>query len=195
MKYSCIIIVLFFALFVSNVFSQDTLTLINGKMYPIKSYTFSDSATVISTVLQNGKQKEFEKDELLLVKKSDGSEIELYTPQAGEMQFTYPQMKNYVAGEWYAKLHHKPIVGMVGGFALGCASPFLIQRNTFPVPVFVFSLGYSWWLPKNNHVTFDNEYYKMGFKDAARKKRLVHSLLGGMSGLLVGSAAFYFIRY
>lgn len=180
----------FLAIQTKNIYAQDTLILISGKKYQIETFALHDSTQTLTVVLKNDKKRAFSMDEVLMVKKADETVFEIYKPTAGEMQFTFTQMRNYVEGEVYARNNHSAIAGLLGCFVVGTASPYIIKRNTYPVPVFFCSLGYSWILPKKHYGRLSNEYFIAGYKDAARKKRLLMSLAGGIGGLITGTAVY-----
>lgn len=187
-------------------FSQAKLSLLDGTQYNIKEYSFSqdfNSPTEIQIQIEkkNGKikTKYFDTNEIWSI-----NDTIIYLPtQDGE--FSVADMKDVVNGKQVARDEFNAWWACASGFVVGAGSMvylFSYERRPmlgFAVPI-VYAAGFSFIRPTKKgiikrHPEFqDNEYFVYGYQNKGRKKIFTNTIIGTLSGLVVGGVASIFIK-
>lgn len=187
-------------------FSQAKLSLIDGSQYNIKDYSFlpdNNSPTELQIRMEkkNGKikTKYFDTNDIWSINDSI-----LYLPtQEGE--FSVYDMKEVVLGKQIARDEFNAWWACASGFVVGAGSMIYIfsyERRPmlgFAVPI-VYAAGFSFIRPTKRgiikrHPEFqDDEYFVYGYQNKGRKKIFTNTIIGTLSGLVVGGVASLFIK-
>lgn len=199
---------LFFTLFSYITNAQNhTLLLVNGRKIQVDSYTLNvqDGDSVYHYTTVSGKKRHKFAEKIFSITNSNGKEQIIYR-QDDEMDnpFSVEQMKSYVVGRFEGRqMKISPFVG-IGSFAIGFGSAFIpipalsISGNSFSLPLGmlvpvanVVAMGNvntpEKVLAKKNKSNNNEEYYLTGVEESLKKKRIKHSLIGGLLGVIAGT--------
>ncbi len=177
-------------------FAQTKLSLLDGTQYNVKEYTFfndNGSSMEIKLEKKNGKIK---------TKFVDINDIwsvgdtVMYVPtQEGE--FSVEDMRHVVTGKQFAKTEYNAWWACASGFAVGAGSMLYfygyLRRPMIGLAVpIAYATGISFTRPttkgiiKRHPEYQDNEYFVYGYKNKANKKIFTNTIIGTISGLIVG---------
>ncbi len=186
----------------SIAFSQTTLSLLDGSQFKAKEYTFfneNNSSLEIKIEKKNGKLKTKYMDVNDMW--SIGDSI-LYMPTEVE-EFSVDEMRNVVLGKQYATSEFKPWWATAGGFVVGAGSMMIASRygqmTIGLAGAIVYAGGISFVRPtkksiQNKYPNYaENEYFVYGYQNKARRKVFINTIVGTISGVVVGGIASYFI--
>lgn len=196
--YILIILMLFF----KTTFSQNTIRTLDGKLITINKLDTIDNVFIFYEN-EKGKHRSINKNDVFSIQLYNQKEQIFYIPDSLNDSFTISQMRNYLKGEYDADKNYKRRRSFWGGLSVGLISPIAlpaigISSVLSPIlPVgYVATIGAT--NKKEKHFDlvndqFKNQYYKQGYLEKARKKRLTNSMLGAGLGLIIGSASAFFI--
>lgn len=208
LKFMRYLFLLFFVLLSLLATAQNhVFLLINGKKIEVDSYTLNvqDGDSIFNYITLSGKKKHKFAEKIFSITNAKGEEHIVYrqNPEADNI-FTAEQMKNYVIGRFEGrKMKISPLVG-IGSFAIGFGSAFIpipalsISGSSFSLPLGmlvpvanVVAMGSvntpEKVLAKKNKTNHTEEYYLIGVEESLKKKRIRHSLIGGVLGLVAGA--------
>jgi len=185
-----------------GVMAQDTLIYIDGKT-KIGTVHFTDGADELMFFKSNEDQskdspKTINVDDVFAVKYASGQTKVFYKfDEQNANLLRYNEMDKYVLGERYAWKHFHGRTSFVFGTAMGIAGPLILDfygLATIPVAFFLVN-AFPVKEPKfmnDANVKLDflqDEYFKEGYKEIAKRKRQRNALWGGIVG--AGSVFLY----
>ncbi|MFL5752474.1 MAG: hypothetical protein ACJ76F_03635 [Bacteroidia bacterium] len=181
-------------------FGNDSLFLMNGKIYVSTVIDTSLGAVTILDIKDTSKRMNVEYDELYGVKYASTGSMYYYYSQDTSIinDFTRDEMWLYMKGERDAKKGFKGRGSLFGSMAAGIGGG--ITGNILgPLVPFAY-LGLSG-LPKvrikhdtvSNPYYLDSDAYILGYERQARYKRKINCMIGGGIGLAIGFTANFLI--
>ncbi|MCB0793220.1 MAG: hypothetical protein KDB88_00655 [Flavobacteriales bacterium] len=175
--------------------AQDKILMMNGQV--IEGEVIGQSTLEIRYLTDKGKKR---------VERSEPTEsVFSVTDRTGKERLWYfhdtifgndlepEQMRWFIKGEQDARDGYKPLIPMIGGFALGAGLTIGFDMEVMSLlipPVYAGTMA----LPRV-HVTKGSirdplmegdEYYATGYARVGRTKRVVRSLISSAAGVLVG---------
>jgi hypothetical protein len=187
-----ILLVFFIVMHVLSLYAQDSIVLYSGKSILAKVRD-EKSQTFISYQFHKGnkiKTKYLYKENIFAIYYHDSVSDMLYVPQLNdESPFTVEQMQSFVGGENLARYRYHPRWATICGTATGLAViPLGIYG--FLVPTAYVSIFASTPVKPLKKKYFpaekvNDEFYKDGFKQEAKRKKLFNSVIGGVSGAVI----------
>jgi len=177
-------------------FAQTKLSLLDGTQYNVKEYTFfndNGSSMEIKLEKKNGKIKTkfVDINDIWAV----GDTIMYVPTQEGE--FSVDDMRDVVLGKQSAKTEYNAWWACASGFAVGAGSMLYFYGYMrrpmigLAVPI-AYATGISFTRPttkgiiKRHPEYQNNEYFVYGYKNKANKKIFTNTIIGTISGLIVG---------
>ncbi len=182
-----------------QMFHSEILKL-NGK----KIYTDTllvDTSNYVFYTNKKGKTKAIEKTEVFSIEQNSETQI-FYIPDTISDSFTVAEMQDYLQG-MQDGYNHKSYVFISGGIIVGLATPLTfpligMSDALTPIPPALYTMLIA--IPKVNEKKIDvpkeyknNEHYIFGYQNAAKKKRIVNTIISSLSGLAVGTIATIFV--
>lgn len=175
---------------------QTKLSLLDGTQYNVKEYSFfndNGSSMEIKLEKKNGKLKTkfIDLNEIWAV----GDSIMYIPTQEGE--YSVEDMRYVVLGKQTAKREFKAWWACASGFAVGAGSMlYFYGRLRRPmiglaVPI-AYATGISFTRPTKKGIMKrypdyrDNEYFVYGYQNKGNRKIFTNTIIGTLSGLLVG---------
>lgn len=190
------IITIIFSLLIGNqLFSQDSILLLSGEIFPAKNIEIVENENLIKFQNKRGKEKNIELDYIFSVRNANGSENVIYKESVIEDEnITIESMRSFVNGAYTARKQYRAPLATISGFVIGAGSVF-----AFPMvgaPIFyspVLPAGYSAVIGstnpcesrivKRNPTAENDEYYIRGYKEMANQKRVSNTVKGGLLGI------------
>lgn len=191
-----IISIILATLLCATVSAQTQLSLLDGSKFQIKEYTFfndNGSSMEIKLEKKNGKIK------TKFVDINDiwsiGDSIVYIPTQEGE--FSVEDMRNTVLGKQTVQAEFKPWWACATGFVVGAGSMLYLGAYksrpilSLAVPI-VYAAGISFTRPtkkgiiKRHPEYSDNEYFVYGYQNKGRRKIMINTIIGTLSGIVVG---------
>lgn len=177
--------------------AQNTVSLLNGKKISINDYNINKDEDTGNLIYKNanGKEKQIDIEEIFSVTDKRGKENIFYKKDSltGNF-FTIKQMKEYVKGEFEARQNYKAPLFTVLGFVAGGTSAILPLDKMFYAPLIpgaattiIGSTKASEKKIKNKYPNYaNNNYYLLGYKESAKRKRINNALKGSAVGMVTG---------
>jgi len=199
-------IILFFLLLMAGygVQAQDTINLMNGQLLSGKVIGQS-TMEIRYLVPRRGKMVERTEptDGVFSVTDSLGHEkVWYFKDTLFGNTYTVPEMRWYIKGERDARLGYKPIVPILGGFALGAGLTMAmnLQVNSLLIPpIYAGAMAWPRVYVTRGSITDPNmdgdPVYATGYSAAGRPKRVINCLLSSAVGVLVGLAMNRYVIY
>ncbi len=176
--------------------AQTKLSLLDGSQYEAKEYTFfndNGSSMEIKIEKKNGKLKTkfIDINDIW----SFGDTIMYVPTQEGE--FSVEDMRNVVIGKQVAKTEYNAWWACASGFVVGAGSMLYFYGYMrrpmigLAIPI-AYATGISFVRPTTKGIVKrhpeyqDNEYFVYGYKNKANKKIFTNTIIGTISGLIVG---------
>ena len=195
MKHLISLLSIFLILITCN--AQNTVWLLNGKKLSINDYNINKYEDTHNLVYQNakGKEKQIDIDEIFSVTDKTGNENIFYKKDSltGNF-FTTEQMQDYVKGEFEARQKYRAPLFTVLGFVAGGASAIVPLDKMFYAPLIPGAattiIGCT--KPDKNKIKSkypnyaSNNYYLLGYKESAKRKRINNALKGSAVGMAAG---------
>lgn len=173
--------------------SQQKMTLLNGKVIEIKSYTADE--IYINYKMENSKRKKpktIEKLDVFAIKKEDGTE-ELFF-NGDSLIFTVVEARTYIMGEQAAMKFYRKPWNNYAAFLFGAGTSAL-QFYSLPLPM-MYSVVLGRFNTKKMQIPedYDAPYsatpeYFYGYQKKARNMKIQQSIKWGYIGLGVGLSA------
>jgi hypothetical protein len=177
---------------VTNLCAQDSIVLYNGKSILGKVRNDKNQTFISYTFLKGNKQKTkfLYKEHIFAIYYRDSISDVLYVPDVSdEVPFSVDEMQRYVSGSNLARYNYHPrwatICGTASGLGgiylgfFGMLIPTAYVAVTSSLPVSTTKKKY---FPPEK---VNDEIFKDGFKQEAKRKKLVNSVIGGASGFLI----------
>lgn len=197
-KIKAIGLVLFLAV-TGSLFAQNTLWLTNGKKKKIGEFNLEKKDYVIYKNTK-GKFKSIERFDVFAVIEQSTKEHIVYMPDSIDNEsFTITEMRAFVQGQYDAHQNFKSPLTTLGGTGVSGAAAVLIN----PQFVLLVSGAYCGVIgatkPSQNKIIIPSEYeksdhYLLGYKKAAKQKRIKNSIFGSLIGLAAGFTTFVLIN-
>jgi hypothetical protein len=187
-------------LFFIPVFShaQDTLFLLNGKTVPAKIRQINPDSMFVSFLpvdKHKTKLKYYDLQDVYALSFKDSDRIIIYVADTNRgYVMNAEQMGSFINGGQFAKTHYKSPWVTVGGTGIGFAGTYLLPffwGLTVPT-AYCLVMGVTPIHIKKQQEKypelFNDEYFVAGYKDKAKKKKILNSIIGGVIG--IGVSAF-----
>jgi hypothetical protein len=179
--------------------AHDSLIMYSGKHYKGKIVDFNRNKALFHMQFQNGKKlktKVFKTEDVFALYYKDSVSQVLYNPLFvdtenldGEKPLTVEEMQSFVAGENLAQYrYHAPwssAIGAVTGVGLfylgiwGVAFPAVYVGVVAAMPTLPKAKKY--FAPEK----LNDELYVAGFKNVAKRKKLINAAIGSAASLLI----------
>ena len=173
-----------------SLIAQDKVRFANGKELECKIEGASDT-TVWVTKTKGKKTKEaiFSNKDVFSIVYKDSIEVVLYKPDAAdEKAFTVEQMRDFVAGESFARRNYKSCLPTTGAFLSGVGGGLLGFWGLL-VPL-IYDLGVSSYRssPRNSKkealpATVD-QFFILGYQDVTQLKKTHNVIKGSVVGVV-----------
>lgn len=196
---------------ISHSNAQHELMFLNGKKIIVGEYQISRDFNGDSIISYHYKNRFKEKyiDEVFSVIDKNNTEFILYKKDDSKgFELEVNEMKSFVWGSYEARENYKNPLPFIGGFAFGAVSsafaPFnnsilIADFNVTLIPVLPIlqttgTSVVSNFTPSDNKIDIkypeyiEDQYFKDGYRSAAKSKRVRNSLIGGITGVLAGLA-------
>ncbi len=177
--------------------AQNTVSLLNGKKISINDYNINKDEDAGNLIYKNsnGKERQIGVDEIFSITDKAGNENIFYKQDSltGNF-FTIKQMGDYIKGEFEARQNYKAPLSTVLGFVAGGTSAILPLDKMFYAPLIpgaataiIGSTKPAENKIKNQHPNYaTNNYYLLGYKESAKRKRINNALKGSAVGMVTG---------
>ncbi len=180
--------------------SQDTIWFLSGERLITSNYTLKTEDGMF-TYMKGKKERKVGLEYVFSIHEKNGYEKVFYEPTSiDNTPFSVEQMRSFIKGEFEASEHYKATGACIAGFTAGVSGIYffpLINAPVFWSPVLptgtsavIGSMNIS---DKNIIKKFpqyaDDEYFKSGYSEIVKQKRISHSIVGGVIGLAVGIAS------
>lgn len=180
----------------SNLFSQITLSLLNGQKRTLDTYVFKSEEGVdyieYTFTKNNGKlSKSYVDFESVYSMSIDGSDTIFYYPMDSE-EFSLEAMSLVVNGRQHAIIEYKPWLATLGGVFIGSAAMFVpidpFSRLLIPVG---YALSMAFVKPPKSLINkqypqyANDEWFIYGYQNTGRKKIFKNTLIGTLGGVFV----------
>jgi hypothetical protein len=177
---------------VIDLYGQDSIVLYNGKSI-LGKVSDNKNQTFISYKFQKKnkvKIKYLSKENIFAIYYRDSLDDVLYVPDVSEeVPFTIDEMQRFVSGSNLARYNYHPRWATICGAATGLGGIYLgFFGMLIPTAYIAVSSAVPVKPLKKKYFPADkvnDDFYVEGFKQEAKRKKLVNSLLGGVSGFLV----------
>lgn len=182
----------------SQLFAQNKILLLNGKVIEAESYSLGD---VFLNYKRPGDSRTaprlIDRYDVFSIQRSDSTEEIIYIP-ADSLDYSIEEARLYIKGEQLAnEYYNRPSVKWSSA-AVGLSSSVL-NFYALPVPM-IYSLVLGRFNPKHlqipaeyNHLK-ENEAFKTGYKKAGRNIKIQQSLKWGYVSLGLGIAGFLIFK-
>lgn len=170
---------------------KDTLLMRNGNIFVTSVIEYNDSLTRVVDPKRPNKNIIIENDRIFSVTNENGERLVYKYDSIKGDDFTIDEMRYFILGEQDAQRGFKARGAMIGGIIVGVASG-ITGSFLAPIPPFAYSMLVG--IPKvkvnrkycSNPELIQRDAYLMGYEEIGSKKRKIHSLISGFSGLVVG---------
>ncbi len=189
---------------ISSARAQDTINLMNGQLLNAK--VIGQSTMEIRYLLpRHGKMVERTEptNGVFSVTDSLGQEkVWYFKDTLFGNTYTIPEMRWFIKGERDARLGYRPIVPILGGFAVGAGLTMAmnLQVNSFLIPpLYAGLMAWPRVYVTRGSISDPNmegdPIYATGYSVAGRPKRVISCLLSSAVGVLVGLAMNRYVIY
>lgn len=194
-----------------NLFAQDTLLLLNGRLIPVLNVDFQEyriayrkAPKVSLTKTDSGKTdvnqpkkksrlRTMDPLRVFSVKYQDGSERIIYQPDSLDpLEFSQEQMRIFIQGEQDAAKYYKSNLNKGIGLGVGLASGFFGFYGLAGPPLYSTIMGS--FTPNINKYAMEpalleKSEYREGFERKARDRKIRNTMLSGLTGYIIGVVA------
>lgn len=173
----------------NNVYSQEKIWLLNGKVDEVKNIVI-DSSQTISFVKKNNKPGIIKKNRVFSIYHTDGKETIIYYQDTSSFSndLSIEEMRMFVRGEQDAIKNYKSRMATAGGFIIGAGSTILKYFGPIIPLIYVSALGS--FSPKESKIkASDPEWvkdlnYVDGYQKKARSKKVTNALISSAIGFV-----------
>lgn len=193
--------------FLGEFYAQNSLLLMNGKKLTIGNFEIvkEDEEKIIQYYNEKGKFKQFEIVDVFSLTDNIGGETIFNTNDSiNGIVMNEIQLRKFIQGESDAIINYQDNFSFISSYAVGFISIFYPPFSKiffFPVypSTYVSILGLSSpeyeQIVTNTSAEINDIYYILGYKEAAKLKRIKNGLLGAGAGILTGVAVAILIGY
>jgi hypothetical protein len=175
-----------------NLYSQDSIVMYNGR-YIKGKVSDNKNQTFISYTFKKGdklKTKYLYKEHIFGIYYKDSIADILYVPEVSEeVPLTVSEMQRFVSGSNLARYQYHPRWATACGAVTGLGGIYLgFFGMLIPTAYIAVSSAVPVSITKKKYFPADkvnDEIFKEGFKQEAKRKKLVNSVVGGVSGFVV----------
>jgi len=206
MKLFFIISVSVFISLNGSISAQDTIWFLSGERLITSNYTLKTEDGMLTYFNKRNKEKQVGLEYVFSIHGKNGYEKIIYEPSImNNIPFSVEQMRNFIKGEFEASEHCHAVGATLTGLIAGCGSVYFFL--TFGPTEFyspIVPAGTSAIVGMTNvskrHIMrkypeyADDEYFKAGYAEIGKQKRVSHSIMGGIIGLTVGVASTFIIK-
>lgn len=182
--------------------SQNNIYLVDGKIVEFDSININIDDSYIIYSYHNRrnvlKTNYFEFTEVFSVTQN-GNDTIIYYP-IDEDELSVENMQYFLNGIYDCKKYHKSHWFFYSGLLVGAGAAILPIHNmvSLTIPI-AYSTGTTFIKPNEERINSlvsqptNNEYYVMGYQNAARNKNLKSAIWGSVGGLAVGAAVIFVV--
>lgn len=185
------ILVLFCAMGFAQKQSFSKIILLNGKQQFTTEFSIDTLNNELIYRNIKGKDRSYDLDDIFSVTDAEGNEKIFYKPEYADWP-SANDVRNFIQGKTDGSNEYKAPLWTAGSFALGIGTPFILGFYAPLIPAGL-STGVGVW-PENKFIVENssplnsNDFYKEGYKEAVRKRRVNNTLIGGFSGIITAMA-------
>jgi len=191
--------------FLFETYSQNSVWLLNGKKLTIGNYELiqNEEDALIKYHNQKGKEKKLELLDIYSITSDSGDETIFHKEDyfVGA-KVSEKELGFFVEGQYDARMNYKDNFALISSFPIGFVSIFYPPFSKvffFPVypSAYVGILGLTG--PQFEQIMNEkpaeevNKYYILGYKEAAKRKRIKNGIVGAGAGVLAGVAVAFLI--
>jgi len=178
-------------------FSQDTIWFLSGERLITSNYSIKMEDGML-TYLKKNKEKKVGLEYVFSIHEKNGYEKVYYEATSiDNVPFSVEQMRSFVKGEFEASENYKANGAFLTGFVSGAGSviliPFVSSRIFWSpvVPATVSAIVGSTNIKESKIIkkypqNSNDEYFISGYSEIVKQKRISHSIVGGLVGLVAG---------
>lgn len=182
--------------------AQDTIWFLSGERLITSNYTLKVEDGMLTYMNKRNKEKNVGLEYVFSIHEKNGSERVFYEASTiDNTPFSVEQMRSFMKGEFEASQNYKATGATITGIVSGIGGFYLFPM-ALNLPFF-----YSPLIPTANSAVTgminpsekkimkrypqyaDDEYFKSGYSEIGKQKRISHSIVGGIIGLAVGIAS------
>ncbi len=186
--------------------SQDTIWFLSGERLITSNYTLKTEDGML-TYIKGKKEKNVGLEYVFSIHEKSGYEKVFYEPTSiDNTPFTVEQMRSFIKGEFEASENYRATGATITGITAGVGGVYLLSFINAPIfwsPVLPTGVSAivgstninSKKIDKKYPQYADDEYFKSGYSEIVKQKRISHTIVGGIIGLAVGVASGLLIKY
>jgi len=191
--------------FLSENYAQNSLWLLNGKKLTIGNYEIiqNEEEAALKFLNEKGKSKRLELLDIYSVTNSDGNETVFQKENLfDDKSFTEKQLRFFVEGQYDARINYTDKFAFISSIPIGFVSIFYPPFSKvffFPVYPSAYAgvLGLTGpdfeQILKDKPINEVDKYYIIGYKEAAKKKRIKNGILGAGVGVVSAIAVSFLL--
>ncbi len=179
--------------------AQNVLWLTNGKKKEIGDYNLEKKEFVIYKNTK-GKYKSIERFDVFAIIEQSNKEQIIYVPDSADNEsFNLVEMRAFVQGQSDARLNFKSPLTTVGGAGIAGTAAVFISPIYSPLIPLAYCGAIGSTKPSEKKIIIPNEYessdhYLLGYKKAAKQKRINNAIFGSLIGLAAGFTTFVLVN-
>ncbi|MDD5570572.1 MAG: hypothetical protein PHD97_05365 [Bacteroidales bacterium] len=185
-------IILFFIsfAFIQQLYSQDTILLLNGKQIYCKGAYSNETRVVYHKLSKNEKIKDINKEKVYSITDSLGKRTIIYDKDTmNGFYLTKEQMLLFIRGEQYAAKKFHTFFPFLASLCIGGLSAYSIPDPygvavVALVPFAYGSINAKSYKSNPNAELVNNQYFIQGYQTKVRLKKTKSSLIGGVFGYI-----------
>ncbi len=182
-----------FLLFIMNTYGQDSIIMYNGKSIIGKVHDDKNQTYISYQIRKRHKVKTYYiyKENIFGIYYKDSVSNIFYVAEPTTIggSLSLPEMQSYISGENMARYNYHPRWATVCGTVAGLGGIYFGFYGLLVPTAYVVIAAATPVKPiKNKNFPaeqMNNEFYKNGFKQEAKRKKLVNAIIGGVSGIVV----------
>ncbi len=189
----------------SENFAQNSLWLINGKKLTIGNYEIiqNEEESILKYRTEKGKSKKYELLDVFSVTNPEGKETTFHKEDLFEgISITEKQLRFFVEGQYDARMDYTDKFAFISSFPVGFVSIFYPPFSKiffFPVysSIYIGVLGITGpdfeQILNEKPINEVDKYYIIGYREAAKKKRIKNGILGAGAGVISAIAVSFLL--
>lgn len=196
MKNLLLIILLTF-IFCENIFSQQTIWLLNSRKISPETFTMDSINRKLEYLNHKNKEKVIYFDHIFSISDSLGYEKVFFKPQKIDtIFFSVENMRSYLSGQYNADCFYRTRLASFSGFVVGGFFGYILYNPLYAV---VPAAGYTALLgltkPNRDNIVkkypeyANDEFFMMGYQEAATGKRSFNAAKMSIVGIISGVVA------
>ncbi len=191
----------------NNIIAQDTIWFMSGERLITSNYTLKVEDGMLTYFNKRNKEKKVGLEYVFSIHEKNGNERVFYEATSiDNTPFSVEQMRSFMKGEFEASQNYRSNGSFIVGFVAG-AGGFYLFPLVLNAPVF-----YSPVIPAANSAVTgminpsekkiikkypqyaEDEYFKAGYTEIGKQKRISHSIVGGIIGIAAGIVSALIIK-